>query len=95
MAGEFRSLVKPQKYDCLYFCPHFYKGHREKINVKKISFATCRKEALLCCDHCFKEQVRKYVSLDSGLQSFFDEVKKILIQYYLPVSDGDFVIAVT
>ena len=94
MAGEFHSLVKPQKYDCLYFCPHFHKAHRGKINIKKISLATCRREALLCCNYCFKEQIRKYVSLGSGSQAFFDEVKKILIQYYLPVSDVDFVIAV-
>ena len=79
MAGEFCVLVKPQKYDCLYFCPHFYKAYKGKINVKKISFATCRKEALLYCDRSFKEQIQKYVSLDSDLQAFFDEVKKILI----------------
>ena len=80
-------------YDCLYFCPHFYTAYRGKINLKKISFATCRKEALLYCDCCFNEQIWKYISFDSDSQAFFDEVKKILIQYYPPVNDVDFAIA--
>ena len=92
MAGEFRLLVKPREYNCLYFCPHFYMTHRGKINVKKISFAACKKEALLYCDCCLKEQIRKYISFDCGSQAFFDEVKKLLIHYYLPISDINFLI---
>ena len=79
MSGEVRFLVKPRDYNCLYFCPHFYMAYRGKIKVKEISFTAFRKEALLYCDSCLKEQIQKYVSFDSGSRTFFDEVKKILI----------------
>ena len=90
MSGEVRFLVKPRDYNCLYFCPHFYMAYRGKIKVKKISFAAFRKEALLYCDSCLKEQIQKYVSFDSGSRTFFDEVKKILIQYYPPINELNF-----
>ena len=67
-------------------------SYRGKINVKKISFATCKNEALLYCDCCLKEQIEKYISFDCGSQAFFDEVKTLFIQYYPPISDIDFVI---
>ena len=76
MSGEVRFLVKPRDYNCLYFCPHFYMAYRGKIKVKKILFVTFRMEALLYCNSCLKEQIQKYVSFDSGSQTFFDEVKK-------------------
>ena len=87
MAGEVRFLIKPLKYNCLYFCPHFYQAYRGKINVKKILFATCREEALLYCDCCLKERIQKYVLFDCGSQALFDEVKKILIQYSIIATD--------
>ena len=90
MSGEVRFLVKPRDYNCLYFCPHFYMAYRGKIKVKEISFTAFRKEALLYCDSCLKEQIQKYVSFDSGSRTFFDEVKKILIQYYPPINELNF-----
>ena len=60
---KIRFLVKPRDYNCLYCCPHFYMAYRGKTKVKKMSFAAFRKEALLYCDSCLKEQ---YVSLDSS-----------------------------
>ena len=76
MDGEIRFSVKTRKYDCLYFCPHFCKAYKGKINVKKISFATVKKGASFFCDYCLKEQIENYVSFDNGQQAFFDEVKK-------------------
>ena len=90
MSGEVRILVKPRDYSCLYFCPHFYMAYRGKIRVKKILFAAFRKETLLYCDSCLKEQIQKHVSFDSGSRTFFDEVKNILIQYYPPITELNF-----
>ena len=76
MSGEVCFLVKPRDSNCLYFCSHFYMAYRGKIKVKEISFTAFRKEALLYCDSCLKEQIQKYVSFDSGSGHFLMKLKK-------------------
>ena len=77
--------VKTYLYRSFYFCPVFYKVYRRIQLAYKFYAKFPGWMAFFCCQACLKK-IQQYVSEDKPY--FFDEAKKILIQYYIPVGDS-------
>ena len=65
-----------------YFCNHFLKAFKDKINLRNTTILRQLKELIAYCSEC-KEIIDKYLKhLDSSSIEFFSEARKLLIQYY-------------
>ena len=91
-AVQFLIFLRPQEYDCLYFCHHFYEAYRNKTMIQKLTCIEGGREALLYCDSCFKEKITKYTTQRNWSKEFFDDVKKNLIRYVVTIGDCDHMI---
>ena len=66
----------------------------QKVIVEKASVTNSEKEALFYCSQCLKQKIRKYIFSYTLSDRFAREVKKILIQYYPPVSDYEVIVTI-
>ena len=70
---------------CFYVCPTFYKIYRKLDRAHHIFARFAGPEAIFICQACLKH-IRQYVTEDKSF--FFDETKKMLIQYYIPIGES-------
>ena len=86
MTDEDRSFyLRTHLYKCFYFCPAFYDAYKNHSNSTNTYARIQNNEVIFLCLECI-EKIRNYVSADKPY--FFDEVKKLFIQYYIPIGES-------
>ena len=79
-----RNQINPWEYNCLQFCPHFFEVYRGRGKIQDVNARYVDKEAAFTCKNCldiFKIYKRSTISM------FFDFIKRILIQYFVPMKE--------
>ena len=67
-------FLKPAEFNCVYFCPHFYKAFKKNITIESAEVVESLEEVVLYCKRCLKENIRKFVFSDSLSDAYFLEV---------------------
>ena len=82
MVGQLQ--IRLWLYRCLYFCPQFYDAYR-KVKIDSVFARFQGHEAIFICQRC-RVTLGKYISFKSSI--FFHEIKKMLIQYFIPMHES-------
>ena len=73
---------------CFYFCSHFHRTFKSKVNIKGASILEKSKEVTGYCSHCRDNISRKLLGeYDSLSNTCFYKARKLLIQYFLIVKE--------
>ena len=68
---------------CFYFCSHFHKAFKSKVNIKRASILRKSNEIIGYCSNCqdriFRKLLGEYNSLSD---TYFFEARKLLISYF-------------
>ena len=77
--------IKTYLYRRFYVCPTFYKVYMKLDKAEGIFASFQGSEVIFVCQECLAD-IKKYVTKDKPY--FFDEAKKLLIEYYIPISES-------
>ena len=86
-----RFHIRTYLYRCFYVCPTFYKVYRELEKVHPVFARFEGPEAIFVCQSCLKT-IRQYITEDKSF--FFNEAKKMLILYYIPIVESACLMAI-
>ena len=93
MAGEVHFLIKPLSMTAYIFVLIFIRHTEEKLILRKYRLLLAGRRLFYIAIVVLMNRFGSTFHLTVIRRHFFDEVKKILIQYYPPVNDVDFAIA--
>ena len=80
---------------CFYFCSHFHRAFKNKVNIKGYSILKKSNELIGYCSDCQDKIFRKLLGeYDSLSDIHFIEARKLLIQYFPTVKQKDKVVHV-
>ena len=74
--------IEIHKTSSFYFCNHFFKAFKDKINLRNTTILRQLKEVIAYCSEC---EIKYLKHLDSLSIELFSEARKLLIQYYQSV----------
>ena len=77
--------IRSWLYRCLYFCPQFYDAYQNKAKIDGVFARFQGHEAIFICERC-RVTLGKNISFESSI--FFHEIKKMLIQYFIPMHES-------
>ena len=73
---------------CLYFCSHFHRAFKSKVNIKGAFILKKSNEVIGYCPDCQVKIFRKLLGeYDSLSNTYFFEARKLLIIYFLIVKE--------
>ena len=72
-------VIKPWMHSCLYFCSDFFEAYKHNRPIKDVNAHYLKKEAIFSC--------RTWLQILNFYTKDFGEIKKVLIQYFVPVGD--------
>lgn len=79
----FFSNVKVWKASCFYLCPCFFTSLKKDIIKRSVVFEKYPDEEMICgCLDCKKEFFSVTNSFEERCDNYFDDLKKLLIQYF-------------
>ena len=78
--------IKPWMHSCEYFCPHFFKAYRGKGKIANVNARYKNNEAIFTCKDCL-QTLKSYMKDTNSM--FFCEIRKMLIQYFVPISESN------
>ena len=72
-------------HSCVYFCPHFLKVYPGKGKISNVNVRYENNEAIFTCRDCL-QTLKTYLKDTNSM--FFCEIRKMLIQYFVPIIES-------
>ena len=83
VVGELQ--IRPWLYRCFYFCSQFYETYRSKTKIDGVFVRFKGHQAVFICKKC-RVTLSKYISFGSPI--FFQEIRKMLIEFIIPMHES-------